>query len=86
MTGTRSRWEILTMCREPSGTDGSTLAGAVRTLAVDVKRLRSHGGAPAHEVAALAGRIHRLKSQTRALPMTPLAKWLDNLERELYDN
>jgi hypothetical protein len=72
------------MSGETSGSDGSTLAVAVRTLAGDVKRLRTHGGAPAHELAALAGRIHRLKAETRALPMTPLAKWLDNLERELH--
>jgi hypothetical protein len=74
------------MSGETSGPDGGTLTVAVRTLASDVKRLRSHGGAPAHEVAALAGQIHRLKAQTQAAPMTPLAKWLDNLERELYGN
>jgi hypothetical protein len=65
--------------------DGTALAVAVRSLASDVKRLQGHGGAPAHEVAHLAGQIHHLRCSMQTMPTTPLTRWLENLERELYN-
>ena len=63
--------------------DGIWIATAVRALAADVRRITASEVRLPREVAALSGRITRLREQLRALPQGGLHRWVESLQRQV---